>query len=234
MDDVRGRFLGLSHGTTPTAVTTNMLALYAPHFATIVYFSVNNGSGEAGAISCVPLSPKGGDGCIKRTMAEGEISLETMSVSLFLANMGLEQLRDIFEQEQITMDILVKMTNDELKGIGINAFGPRKKIVNGVEKLLSRKGNVMCSTSASVNLPDLVSVPGVVSLTSVKVLEGRSDKTLVQKNSSLVKNTSLFIITFDNSSRNIHLFVLVYSKADNVTLLNKVDLILEVISYGTI
>ena len=83
-------------------------------------------------------------------MAEGERSAETMSVSSFLANMGLEQLRDIFEQEQITMDILVEMTNDELKDIGIIAFGHRKKILKGAEKLLSRKGNVMCSTCVSV------------------------------------------------------------------------------------
>ena len=163
----------------------------AVHIATFIYCSIYNGSGEAGAIGGAPTSPQGGDGCIERTMAEGERSLETMSVGSFLSNIGLEQLRDIFEQEQITMDILVEMGHDELKDIGINAYGHRHKILKGVEKLLSGKGNIMCSTCVSVNLPDLVSVPSVVSLTSVKVLEGRSAKKLVHRDPSLVKSTTV-------------------------------------------
>lgn len=93
----------------------------------------------AGAIGGAPTSPQGGDGCIERTVAEGERSLEAVSVSSFLCNIGLEQLRDIFDQEQITMDILVEMGHDELKDIGINAYGHRHKILKGVEKLLSGK-----------------------------------------------------------------------------------------------
>ena len=93
-----------------------------------------------------PTSPQGGDGAIERTMGEGERTLESMSVSSFLCNIGLEQLRDIFEQEQITMDILVEMGHEELKDIGINAYGHRHKILKGVEKLLQGKGNIMCST----------------------------------------------------------------------------------------
>ena len=79
-------------------------------------------------------------------MAEGERTLESMSVSAFLGNIGLEQLRDVFDQEQITMDILVEMGHDELKDIGINAYGHRHKILKGVEKLLQGKGNFTCST----------------------------------------------------------------------------------------
>ncbi|XP_052772153.1 poly [ADP-ribose] polymerase tankyrase-1-like isoform X2 [Mya arenaria] len=103
--------------------------------------SLFNGTadGVSGAMGGAPTSPQGGDGAIERTVAEGERTIETMSVSSFLSNIGLEQLRDIFEQEQITMDILVEMGHDELKDIGINAYGHRHKILKGMEKLLQGK-----------------------------------------------------------------------------------------------
>lgn len=51
-----------------------------------------------------------------------------------------QNLRDIFDREQITMDILAEMGHDELKDIGINAYGHRHKIVKGVEKMLAHSG----------------------------------------------------------------------------------------------
>ncbi|XP_033757082.1 poly [ADP-ribose] polymerase tankyrase-1-like [Pecten maximus] len=92
--------------------------------------------GATGGIT-LPVSPQVGDGAMERTMAEGERSIEGVSVSSFLTSVGLDQLRDIFEKEQITMDILVEMGHDELKDIGINAYGHRHKILKGVEKLIS-------------------------------------------------------------------------------------------------
>lgn len=74
-------------------------------------------------------------------MAEGErATLEGVSVSGLLASLGLEQLRDIFEREQITMDILMEMGHEELKDIGINAYGHRHKILKGMEKLMASRG----------------------------------------------------------------------------------------------
>jgi tankyrase len=70
---------------------------------------------------------------MERTMAEGERTVDNISVSSFLTSVGLEQLRDIFEKEQITMDILVEMGHDELKDIGINAYGHRHKILKGLD-----------------------------------------------------------------------------------------------------
>ncbi|KAL8592133.1 Poly [ADP-ribose] polymerase tankyrase-2 [Nucella lapillus] len=82
-----------------------------------------------------------GDGSIgERSMAEGERTLEGVSVSAFLGSLGLEQLRDVFEREQITMDILMEMGHDELKEVGINAYGHRHKILKGIEKLLASRG----------------------------------------------------------------------------------------------
>ena len=38
------------------------------------------------------------------------------------------------------MDILVEMGHDELKDVGINAYGHRHKILKGVEKLIATHG----------------------------------------------------------------------------------------------
>ena len=66
---------------------------------------------------------------MERTVAEGERGIDSMSVSAFLNSVGLEQLVCVFDKEQITMDILVEMGHDELKEIGINAYGHRHKIL---------------------------------------------------------------------------------------------------------
>ncbi|XP_063095419.1 poly [ADP-ribose] polymerase tankyrase-2 isoform X4 [Cavia porcellus] len=59
------------------------------------------------------------------------------SITQFVRNLGLEHLMDIFEREQITLDVLVEMGHKELKEIGINAYGHRHKLIKGVERLIS-------------------------------------------------------------------------------------------------
>ncbi|XP_059180071.1 poly [ADP-ribose] polymerase tankyrase-2-like [Centropristis striata] len=59
------------------------------------------------------------------------------SICQFLKNLGLEHLLEIFDREQITVDVLVEMGHCELKEIGINAYGHRHKIIKGVERLIS-------------------------------------------------------------------------------------------------
>jgi len=83
-----------------------------------------------------------GDGCVDNSEQERtvELSLENLSVGTFLDSLGLSQLRDIFEKEQITMDILVEMGHDELKDIGISAYGHRHKIIKRLEKLAAIHG----------------------------------------------------------------------------------------------
>uniref|UniRef100_A0A3B3ZAA5 Poly [ADP-ribose] polymerase n=1 Tax=Periophthalmus magnuspinnatus TaxID=409849 RepID=A0A3B3ZAA5_9GOBI len=66
---------------------------------------------------------------------EGETMLD-MNITQFLKSLGLEHLRDIFEREQITLDVLADMGHEELKEIGINAYGHRHKLIKGVERLL--------------------------------------------------------------------------------------------------
>ncbi|XP_029953506.1 poly [ADP-ribose] polymerase tankyrase-2-like [Salarias fasciatus] len=75
--------------------------------------------------------------------ADGTLDMERkdegaeLSISQFLKNLGLEHLLEIFDMEQITLDVLVEMGHCELKEIGINAFGHRHKIIKGVERLIS-------------------------------------------------------------------------------------------------
>ncbi|XP_059386139.1 poly [ADP-ribose] polymerase tankyrase-2-like [Carassius carassius] len=77
--------------------------------------------------------------------AEGAKGIETkeeglaveLSISQFLHSLGLEHLLEIFDREQITLDVLVEMGHTELKEIGVNAYGHRHKIIKGVERLIS-------------------------------------------------------------------------------------------------
>lgn len=88
-----------------------------------------------------------------------------MTISQFLKSLGLDHLRDIFQREQvlrlqiiirlsiirvltsqrffflfvlgqISLDVLADMGHEELKEIGINAYGHRHKLIKGIERLL--------------------------------------------------------------------------------------------------
>ncbi|XP_066509234.1 poly [ADP-ribose] polymerase tankyrase-1-like isoform X2 [Hoplias malabaricus] len=75
------------------------------------------------------------DGATGSERKEGEAGLD-MNITQFLKSLGLEHLRDIFEREQITLDVLADMGHEELKEIGINAYGHRHKLIKGIERLL--------------------------------------------------------------------------------------------------
>ena len=94
-----------------------------------------------GSTSPIPMAA---DGAVDKGYVEvpGERMGEALNVPGFLATLALEQLEEIFEREKITMDILVEMSHDDLKEIGITAYGHRHKIIKAIEKLLSAYG--MC------------------------------------------------------------------------------------------
>lgn len=56
---------------------------------------------------------------------------EIQSVSKFLQSLNLEHLLDVFEREQITLDILAEMGHEDLKQIGVSAYGFRHKLIKG-------------------------------------------------------------------------------------------------------
>uniref|UniRef100_A0A8C0X9I6 Poly [ADP-ribose] polymerase n=1 Tax=Castor canadensis TaxID=51338 RepID=A0A8C0X9I6_CASCN len=95
--------------------------------------SIDNLTGPLAELA-VGGASNAGDGAAGTERKEGE-GLD-MNISQFLKSLGLEHLRDIFETEQITLDVLADMGHEELKEIGINAYGHRHKLIKGVERLL--------------------------------------------------------------------------------------------------
>ncbi|KAF6199146.1 hypothetical protein GE061_007171 [Apolygus lucorum] len=57
------------------------------------------------------------------------------TLSGFLLSLGLEHLIEALEREQITLDILAEMNHEDLKQVGVTAYGYRHKIIKGIEKL---------------------------------------------------------------------------------------------------
>ena len=51
----------------------------------------------------------------------------------------------MFEREQVSVDILSEMGHEDLKQIGITAFGHRHKLIKGLEKLMSGNGRFFLS-----------------------------------------------------------------------------------------
>lgn len=54
---------------------------------------------------------------------------------LLLHSLQLEQLIDLFDREQITLDILAEMGHEDLKQVGVSAYGFRHKILKGIAQL---------------------------------------------------------------------------------------------------
>lgn len=65
-----------------------------------------------------------------------DAALPTISMQEFLTSLHLPHLIEIFEKEMISIDILAEMGHEELKQIGVQAYGHRHKLLKAVEKLL--------------------------------------------------------------------------------------------------
>ncbi|MBN3284169.1 TNKS2 protein, partial [Polyodon spathula] len=82
------------------------------------------------------IGSSGAEGTVRPDKKE-QVTVVDMNIKQFLKNLSLEHLLEIFEREQITLDVLVEMGHQELKEIGINAYGHRHKIIKGVERLIA-------------------------------------------------------------------------------------------------
>ncbi|CAF2791794.1 unnamed protein product [Rotaria sp. Silwood2] len=60
---------------------------------------------------------------------------EFLSLCQFQLSQQQDSLRELFEREHITLDILAEMTHNDLKDIGIVAYGERHKLLKGIERL---------------------------------------------------------------------------------------------------
>lgn len=88
------------------------------------------------------LSPAQGAESHSDEMEEDKQSADTMNPtpSSFLNGLQLEHLIDMFEREQITLEILAEMGHEDLKQVGVTAYGFRHKILKGIATLRSTTG----------------------------------------------------------------------------------------------
>lgn len=61
-------------------------------------------------------------------------------VSSFLSKLKLDHLNDLFEREQITLEILAEMGHEDLKAVGVSAYGYRHKILKGTNIMRNSRG----------------------------------------------------------------------------------------------
>ncbi|XP_014295007.1 poly [ADP-ribose] polymerase tankyrase isoform X2 [Microplitis demolitor] len=78
------------------------------------------------------------------------------NIASFLKSLGLEHLLELFDREQITLDILAEMGHEDLKQVGVTAYGYRHKLIKGMDKLLNS------ATSTALWQPSLSSSPGTL------------------------------------------------------------------------
>ncbi|XP_008207481.1 poly [ADP-ribose] polymerase tankyrase isoform X1 [Nasonia vitripennis] len=76
------------------------------------------------------------ESCSERS-GSGSASGAITNISNFLQSLGLEHLLELFEREQITLDILAEMGHEDLKQVGVSAYGYRHKLIKGMDKLLN-------------------------------------------------------------------------------------------------
>ncbi|XP_035718507.1 poly [ADP-ribose] polymerase tankyrase-like isoform X3 [Vespa mandarinia] len=72
-----------------------------------------------------------------KDMCKENNSSNITTVAGFLQSLGLEHLLELFERERITLDILAEMCHEDLKQVGVTAYGYRHKLIKGMEKLLT-------------------------------------------------------------------------------------------------
>lgn len=55
-------------------------------------------------------------------------------------SLQLDHLIELFDREQITLEILAEMGHEDLKQVGVSAYGFRHKILKGIAQLRTTTG----------------------------------------------------------------------------------------------
>lgn len=79
-------------------------------------------------------------------------ALPQISMQDFLTSLNLPHLVEVFEKEMISIDILAEMGHEELKQIGVQAYGHRHKLLKAVEKLLLHTATMQQKQAPGNNL----------------------------------------------------------------------------------
>lgn len=128
--------IALSHSSSPPILPVNTETVIMPSGASMT-LSVP----VAGRVS---LAMSLGEGCCAesvKTESDSPDSNNITSVASFLTSLALDHLLEMFEREQITLDILAEMGHEDLKQIGISAYGFRHKLIKGIERFMLSCGS---------------------------------------------------------------------------------------------
>src|SRR5215467_6980076 len=66
---------------------------------------------------------------------EGQAEQSAVEIGQWLRGLGLESYEQAFRENGIDLDVLTRLTADDLKEIGVVAVGHRRKILDAIEKL---------------------------------------------------------------------------------------------------
>ena len=61
-----------------------------------------------------------------------------MDIDGWLRGIGLDQYAELFRANDIDIELLGRLTNDDLKDIGVVSFGHRKKLLEAIGAALRR------------------------------------------------------------------------------------------------
>lgn len=89
------------------------------------------------------LSPaQGAESRSDAAVEDEKHGVDAMSPTLasFLSSLQLDHLIEMLEREQITLEILAEMGHEDLKQVGVTAYGYRHKILKGVATLRTTTG----------------------------------------------------------------------------------------------
>ncbi|OON19965.1 hypothetical protein X801_04160 [Opisthorchis viverrini] len=86
-----------------------------------------------------------------------------LTVAGFLTSLGLQRYIELFDMEEVTMDILSEMSHAELKELGVSIYGHRHKILKGIQRWRATSSNVVSvSTTTDASLSSVASTTGMM------------------------------------------------------------------------
>lgn len=141
----------LSSATTTTTTTSSSASSSLPPSlatSTVTYPTLNKVTSGSSSNTSTTTTTSSNGHSITHYLPVSTCLPPSITVTAFLNSLGLPHLADVLvTREFITMDVLAEMGHDELKQVGVVAYGHRHKILKGVEKLLISNS----SSTASVN-----------------------------------------------------------------------------------
>ena len=109
-----------------------------PEHAEVAAAASTSAGGEAASVA--PLCAS--SGLFKVYQSQYLYTIESgckYAVQDVLRSLSLEHLGELFEKEDITMDVLVDVSSEDLQMIGVAAFGHRHNILKKVKKMRATK-----------------------------------------------------------------------------------------------